>query len=87
MSVAALLAFLLGLLYRTDSSVSNGAAHIDRATAGQTCPKPVELPAAYASFYPFYPLRPVFEQTGSMTLQQLMNLFPAATLPRWTRRV
>ncbi|KAI0386963.1 putative FAD-binding oxidoreductase [Hypomontagnella monticulosa] len=43
--------------------------------------KPVERPAAYA---PFYALSPVFEQTGFMTLHQLMALFPASTLPRWT---
>ncbi|KAI0003483.1 putative FAD-binding oxidoreductase [Xylariaceae sp. FL0662B] len=43
--------------------------------------KPVERPEAYA---PFYALTPVFEQTGFMTLHQLMALFPATTLPRWT---
>ncbi|AEO70942.1 uncharacterized protein THITE_122381 [Thermothielavioides terrestris NRRL 8126] len=43
--------------------------------------KPVEKPAAFA---PFYSLTPVSEQTGVMSLHQLMELFPPATLPRWT---
>ncbi|TGJ86596.1 hypothetical protein E0Z10_g2195 [Xylaria hypoxylon] len=43
--------------------------------------KPVERPAAYA---PFYALTPIFEQTGLMTLHELMALFPPSTLPRWT---
>ncbi|KAI1735291.1 putative FAD-binding oxidoreductase [Xylaria scruposa] len=43
--------------------------------------KPVERPAAYA---PFYALTPVFEQTGFMSLHQLMALFTASTIPRWT---
>lgn len=43
--------------------------------------KPVERPSAYT---PFYALTPIFEQTGFMTLHQLMALFPASPLPRWT---
>lgn len=43
--------------------------------------KPVERPDAYK---PFYALTPVFEQTGIMTLHQLMALFPPTALPRWT---
>lgn len=43
--------------------------------------KPVERPAAFA---PFYALTPVFEQTGFLTLHQLMALFPLAPLPRLT---
>lgn len=43
--------------------------------------KPVERPSAYA---PFYALTPIFEQAGFMTLHQLMALFPASPLPRWT---
>ncbi|KAI1131073.1 putative FAD-binding oxidoreductase [Nemania abortiva] len=42
--------------------------------------KPVERPAAFA---PFYALTPVFEQTGIMTLHELMGLFPPTILPRW----
>ncbi|KAI0105085.1 putative FAD-binding oxidoreductase [Nemania sp. FL0031] len=42
--------------------------------------KPVERPAAYA---PFYALTPAFEQTGIMTLHELMGLFPPTILPRW----
>lgn len=43
--------------------------------------KPVERPKAYA---PFYKLSPIFEQTGLMTLHQLMGSFPSSEIPRWT---
>lgn len=43
--------------------------------------KPVERPEAYK---PFYSLSPTFEQTGFMTLHELMGSFPSTTIPRWT---
>ncbi|TVY14650.1 Bifunctional solanapyrone synthase [Lachnellula arida] len=43
--------------------------------------KPVDSPEAFA---PFYGLTPVQQQTGLMTLHQLMALFPLPALPRWT---
>ncbi|RYP48697.1 hypothetical protein DL768_005477 [Monosporascus sp. mg162] len=43
--------------------------------------KPEERPAAFAAFYE---LTPTLEQTGVMSLTQLMGAFPAVELPRWT---
>lgn len=43
--------------------------------------KPVERPGAFS---PFYKLTPALEQTGFMSLTQLMGAFPAVEMPRWT---
>ena len=43
--------------------------------------KPEESPEAFA---PFYGIPPVMQQSGIMSLTDLMTSFPAADLPRWT---